>query len=62
MVDPYDVISEAGDVEGEGEEDEPTFCGNRGKRCRHIFSHCDYHTDWGDWEYHRRRDRELEEE
>jgi len=42
--------------------DEPTFCGNYGRRCLHIFYHCDYHTDMGDALFHERRDRELEKE
>ena len=41
---------------------EPTFCGNRGRRCRHIFGDCDYHTDMGDALMHERQDRELERE
>jgi hypothetical protein len=50
---------EAGDQE---QEDEPTFCGNRGKRCRHIFGNCDYHIEMWDQIYHARIDRELMEE
>ena len=45
--------------EDEG-EDEPTFCGNHGRRCFNVFGHCDYHVDMGDAEYHARVDRELE--
>ena len=42
------------------EEEEPTFCGNRGKRCKFVFSDCDYHVDRGDAEFHAKRDKELE--
>jgi hypothetical protein len=42
------------------EEEPPSDCGGRGKRCRWIASHCDYHVDRGDWEYHRMVDKELE--
>ena len=56
--DPYEVISEAAD---QRQDEEPTYCGNPGKVCRHIFDHCDYHVEMGDALFHERQDRELED-